>query len=179
MPPYGRNRLVTTLATFDPGITGAVAISTARDHVLSVHDLPVMGEGKQVIINGTALAELLLKNGIDHAVIEFVAAMPGQGVSSMFKFGRSFGQVIGVVQGLKTPHEFVTPAKWKRDMKLPGGDAGKEVARRRAIELFPHLADYLARKKDHNRAEALLLGRWWWENNRPQPTKRVKLRKKT
>jgi crossover junction endodeoxyribonuclease RuvC len=153
------------LAAIDVGKTGAVASSAGRGgHEGSVvTDLPVMGSNKQTIVNGGALAEILRDGEINHVVIELVSAMPKQGVSSMFKFGRTFGQVLGVVQALGIPYEFVTAAKWKREMGLPGGEAAKEVARQRAIERFPHLGGRLARKMDHNRAEALLLGLWWWE----------------
>lgn len=147
------------IAAFDPGLSGAVAVTGAQT-TNSVYDLPTMGAGKQVILNGTALADILARVQVKHVVIEHVASMPKQGVASTFKFGTAFGQIIGVVQALGLSHEFVRPNVWKKALGL---SSDKEAARRRAIELFPGLAVELARKKDHNRAEALLLARWWWE----------------
>lgn len=156
------------IAAFDPGITGAVAF--CNEHTIrspiGVYDLPVMGAGKQVVVNGSALGAYLREWGTNYAVIEHVHSMPGQGVSSMFKFGTVFGQLLGVVQALGIPYELVSPAKWKRDMRLTGGSNKGEEARTRALELFPSLHTQLSRKKDHNRAEALLLARWWMEKQK-------------
>lgn len=152
------------IAAFDPGLTGAVAFcnSLTKRSPIGVVDLPVMGAGKQVVINGTELAALLRQRVVDHAVIEHVHSMPRQGVSSTFKFGTVFGQILGVVQALDIPYELAQPARWKRDMGVAGKkEDGAEFARGRALELFPSMHDLLSRKKDHNRAEALLLARWW------------------
>lgn len=155
------------IAAFDPGLSGALAVSSSAKKAVGVCDLPLVGQDKQTLINGVELARVLQHYEVEHVVIERVASMPGQGVSSTFKFGTTFGQIIGVVQALSIPHEFASPAKWKREMRVPGkNDGGAEVARARAIELFPALAGELTRKKDHNRAEALLLGRWWWEKEK-------------
>lgn len=167
------------LASFDPGLSGAVAITSGPHHTSAeVHDLPVMGAGKQVILDGGALRRLLERGRVDCAVIEHVSSMPKQGVSSTFKFGTTFGQIIGVVQSLGVPHEFVRPHVWMGQMKLPSGPDKKEAARRRAIELFPNLAEELARKMDHNRAEALLLALWWWERRRPPDNSMVRVRRR-
>lgn len=162
------------IAAFDPGVTGAVALLsiskahrvTHHDSGIDVYDLPTMGEGKQVVINGKALAAKLLEAGAEYVVIEAVHSMPGQGVSGVFKFGTVFGQILGVVQALGIPYELVQPAKWKREMRLMGGDGKGEASRARALELFPALHASLARKRDHNRAEALLLARWWVEKQK-------------
>jgi len=153
------------LAAFDPGLSGAVAIckdaaAPQRAPARRVLDLPTMGAGKQRILNGAVLTAYLREDEVDHAIIEHVHAMPGQGVAGMFRFGTAFGQILGVVQALGIPYELVQPAKWKRDMRLPGGEGKGEAARLRALELFPDMAEMLARKMDHNRAEALLLARW-------------------
>lgn len=172
------------LAAFDPGLSGAVAVArcmhgrrplknipqTAADWAIAkagidwfVGDLPTMGAGKQIVLNGTELADILKNLSVDRAVVEHVHAFPGQGVSSMFRFGTAFGQILGVLQALGIPYELVEPAKWKRAMRLPGGKNKGETSRLRALELFPQMSSDLSRKKDHNRAEALLMARWWLE----------------
>ena len=150
------------LAAFDPGLTGAVAILTASTH--TVYDLPVMGMGKQNVINGAALADLLRQEKVDYAILEQAQTMPKMNVAAQGRYMSAFGQLLGVIQALKIPYDKpVRPHKWKKDMQL---SRDKEDSRRRAIELFPTLANQLARKLDHNRAEALLLGRWWWNNKK-------------
>lgn len=156
---------VTRLAAIDPGLRGAVSVTTGPyDKEAAVCDLPVMGAGKQVILDGGTIARLLTDMAVDRVVLEHVSSMPKQGVASTFKFGTTFGQLIGVVQTLGIVHEFVRPNVWMRDTALPSGPDKKEAARRRAIESFPHLGPRLSRKCDHNRAEALLLGLWWWDH---------------
>ena len=152
------------LAAFDPGLSGAVALAwISQCPSYTVRDLPTMGAGKQIVLNGAELAACLRENKVNTAIVEHVHAMPGQGVSGMFRFGTTFGQILGVLQALEIPYELVSPAKWKREMRLSGGPGKGETSRLRALELFPHLTEDLARKKDHNRAEALLLARWWIE----------------
>lgn len=150
------------IAAFDPGLSGAVAIADGQNY--TVIDLPTMGADKQIVLNGSELADYLNTNFVRAAVVEHVHAMPGQGVSGMFRFGTAFGQIIGVLQALAIPYELVQPAKWKREMRLPGGKGKGESSRLRAIELMPRMANELKRKKDHNRAEALLLA--YWRSNR-------------
>jgi crossover junction endodeoxyribonuclease RuvC len=136
----------------DPGQTGAIAFiiaGTAR-----VYDFD----------DGDALSflkKLWLADEPTKAVIEKVGSMPGQGVSSTFKFGTNFGTWIGRLEALEIPFDFVTPQKWKKAMfdSMPKGDT-KEMSRNRALRLFPHMAESLKRKKDHNRAEALLLAQY-------------------
>ena len=159
------------IAAFDPGLSGAVAIGPAKPvegarsrgiPQWAVFDLPIITiTAKQTVINGSALAALLRARRVEMAVIERVHAMPGQGISSTGKFLHAAGQILGVVQALDTPYEFAQPAKWKRDLGLPGGKDKSEFVRARAVALFPTLQAELARKMDHNRAEALLLAHWW------------------
>lgn len=155
-------------AFFDPGLSGAIAIHHAKPQsgAWRVWDLPLMGMGKQMILNGAALAAILRTHAVDHAVIERVHAWPGGGVAGMFRFGTTFGQILGVVQALELSYELVEPSKWKREMRLPGGEGKGEMARGRALELLPHMAADLSRKKDHNRAEALLIGLWWMKGQK-------------
>lgn len=91
--------------------------------------------------------------------IEKVSAMPGQGVTSMFSFGRNFGQWEGVIAALGCEVHYVTPQRWKKVM-LADAPKGKESARMKALQLFPYLADELKFKKNEGRAEALLIGEY-------------------
>lgn len=150
------------IAALDPGLSGALAVMRSPDDC-ETHDLPTMGEGTERMLDGGALARVLLRTSPDIAVIELVTAMPKQGLASTFRFGTAYGQILGVVQALQLPYELVRPQLWKRQMRLAGGD--KEGARQRAIGRFPELGAELARKKDHNRAEALMLALWWWEQH--------------
>jgi crossover junction endodeoxyribonuclease RuvC len=138
----------------DPGASGAIAFyfTDAPDRV-SVHDVPTVDGA----ISSALLADLIRTHGPSIAVIEAVSAMPGQGVSSMFNFGKAFGQAIGVVGTLKIPAHFVTPSKWKKHFRL---SSDKEECRARALQLFPACAASFARKKDHGRAEAALIAKF-------------------
>lgn len=139
----------------DPGYaSGAVAcIGDAPE----VHDMPIItGKG----INVHALAEVLDSMKADHAFIEHVASMPRQGVSTTFKFGYGVGQIHAAVALAGVPYTLVTPAVWKRHHKL---GKEKEQSRNRALQLFPSLATQLARKKDADRAEALLIAAYGQE----------------
>lgn len=143
------------VVAIDPGVNGAYAFLTDElEEPAFVGDLPVV-DGN---LDASALARLLGGLKIDTLVVERVNAMPGQGVSSMFKFGRAYGTILGVAAALGIETELVTPVQWKRAYALPGKD--KEKARELATRLYPKL-DGLSRKKDHGRAEALLLARWW------------------
>ena len=132
----------------DPGASGAIAfIGTNEINVFDFEEGDALGFLKYIRQGYTC-----------KAVIEKVSSMPGQGVSSTFKFGTNFGQWIGRLEALGIPFDFVTPQKWKKAMfdSMPKGDM-KEMSRDRAQRLFPEMAGALKRKKDHNRAEALLL----------------------
>jgi len=135
----------------DPGATGAMAILVERgvEDVVLIYDY---GDPRIVIQVKN------LNPRYVHAVIEKVGAMPKQGVSSTFKFGVNYGWWQGVLDAYGIPYDFVTPAKWRKVMfdSMPKGDP-KAMSLDRARRLFPKMADQLSRKKDHNRAEALLL----------------------
>ena len=145
----------------DPGITGAVAL--VGDGFLAVEDMPTVGAHKKRVVDSLALAEILRGWQPTHTLIERVHAMPKQGVSSTFRFGQTLGRIEAVVSLTGGPVYYVTPAKWKRHFGL-GRD--KEDARRLAIERYPHIADRLHRKKDHGRAEALLLATYIGEERK-------------
>lgn len=143
----------------DPGASGAIAFyfPDYPDRV-SAEDVPVAnGE-----INATILARRIKQFGPSVAVIEQVGAMPKQGVSSTFKFGDAFGLVKGVIGALEIPTHRVTPGRWKKHFRL---SSDKEEARALALRLFPACADSFARKKDHGRAEAALIARFFAETN--------------
>jgi crossover junction endodeoxyribonuclease RuvC len=134
----------------DPGVSGAVAFFYPGIGRVSVHDVPVAG-GE---ISAPHLATLIRTHAPSLAVIERVSAMPGQGVSSCFNFGRSYGDVRGVIGALNIPLHYVTPSTWKKYFKL---SSDKELSRKLAIQRFPAVADHFARKKDDGRAEAALI----------------------
>ena len=146
----------------DPGQTGAIAAYDGTI-ITGLIDMPTMarlhGQGQQVDPYTLATDILYLCGGRPAtAVIEAVSAMPGQGVSSMFRFGESVGVVVGVLGALQVPMRWCSPSVWKRRAGLLGKD--KDAARSLAIQLHPEVADMLTRKKDHNRGEAILIARF-------------------
>lgn len=150
-----------TIIGIDPGFaSGAVAVLASKgDEVL---DLPtIMTKG----VNVHALAEILLRSGAQHAFIENVGSMPKQGVASTFRFGYGVGQIHTAVALAGIPMTLVTPSAWKKahglvKAKSEGVADFKERSRARALQLFPALAHMLSRKKDGDRAEALLIARY-------------------
>jgi hypothetical protein len=146
------------IAAFDPGSSsGAVAFYfTSHPGHISAADLPVVA-GQ---VDPATLAARLNQMRPDVAVIERVAAMPRQGVSSTFKFGTAYGILQGVVAALEIPVHFVTPGRWKKHFGL---SAEKEESRARALHLWPGRSDLFGRKKDHGRAESALLARYFAE----------------
>lgn len=148
------------LIGIDPGLTGAVAALDTGGNVW-VRDMPVTaysatGAVKNAL-DGPALARMI--GAVQsHVFIERVSAMPGQGVASMFSLGMSYWGAAGVCAGLGLPVTLVTPGEWKRHFKL---GADKDMARGLASRLYPQID--LSRKKDHGRAEALLIARYGME----------------
>ena len=146
----------------DPGAAGAVAI-LENGRLTQVFDMPVVeisvgGKNKKRVAPELLASELRLYNLADTvAVVEQVGAMPGQGVTSMFAFGQAYGLVLGVLAGLWIPTTTVTPATWKKALKL---NTGKDGARAKAAQLWPARADQFKRVKDDGRAEAALLAHW-------------------
>lgn len=138
----------------DPGKSGAVAFYfTSEPFRVAVEDMPIVNEK----VSGALLSDIIAKYGPSYAVVEAVGARPGQGVTSMFNFGVSYGIALGVLGVRAIPMHFVTPAKWKRHYALP---ADKEASRAKAIQLFPACASSFARKKDDGRAEAALIAKY-------------------
>jgi len=134
----------------DPGATGGVAFyyPDAPGRV-AVHDMPFAGG-----VSGGGVGDLIRQYGPTDAIVELVSAMPGQGVSSTFKFGLAAGAIHGALGALGIPYHLVTPGKWKRRMGLT---SDKDASRAMACRLFPQVASSFARKKDDGRAEAALL----------------------
>lgn len=136
----------------DPGISGALAVIS--EDVSGIFDMPVMSSSKgKNQINPYELADILRFEMPDKVVIEKVSAMPGQGVTSMFSFGKSVGIIEGVCAALGLPVEFLTPQSWKKKAGLIGKD--KDYSRTMAIQKYPEFAPRLSRKKDVGRADAI------------------------
>ena len=149
----------------DPGISGALALLTDDLKLLEVIDMPAMAQGKHQQVNAAELGKIIERwrrkyEGNLTAYLEHVSAMPGQGVSSMFGFGVSYGIVQGVLGALQIPVIMVTPGVWKRRAGLIGKE--KDMARTLAQRMYP--AANLARKKDIGRADAILIAHFGTEN---------------
>ena len=151
----------------DPGLSGAIAI-LENNKVLNIFDIPVMTEGKKNKRQlNSALLVNLLKENINKeeeevaVVVEQVNAMPGQGVTSMFNFGQTFGAIKGICAALEFPIYFVRPSKWKKHFELI--NSSKDSSRTKAIEMYPKLSNQLAKKKDVNKSDAILIARYFSE----------------
>ena len=144
----------------DPGINGAISIIENKK-ILEVYDTPTMIDGKKNKrqINSAQVSsifkERLNLNKDVIVVVEQVNAMPGQGVTSMFNFGQSFGVIKGICAALSLPIHFVRPTKWKKHFNLI--KTNKDASRTKVIESYPEISSKLHRKKDSNRADAILI----------------------
>ena len=94
-------------------------------------------------------------------IVEQVNAMPGQGVTSMFNFGQTFGAIKGVCAALELPIFFVRPSKWKKHFELI--NSSKDASRTKVIEMYPTLSSQLAKKKDVNKSDAILIAKFYSE----------------
>ena len=150
----------------DPGLTGAIAILEEKK-VLSIFDMPVMADGKKNKrqLNSAQLVNIIRENiaGADEiaVIVEQVNAMPGQGVTSMFNFGQTFGALKGICAALELPIFFVRPSKWKKHFELI--NSSKDASRTKAIEMYPKLSNQLSKKKDVNKSDAILIARFFSE----------------
>ena len=148
----------------DPGLSGALAV-LENNKVLNIFDMPVMSEGKKNKrqLNSAQLVCLIKENIKTNeeviVVVEQVNAMPGQGVTSMFNFGQTFGAIKGICAALGLPIFFVRPSKWKKYFELI--NASKDSSRTKAIETYPSLSNDLAKKKDVNKSDAILIARFY------------------
>ena len=152
----------------DPGISGSICFLD-NGKILDVIEMPIMTDGKKnkKQVNGSQVYNEIIKkikqfekNQI-RVVIEHVSAMPGQGVTSMFNFGQSFGILKGICTAMQLPMYFVRPAKWKKYFNLLNSE--KDASRTRAIEIFPYFSSQLSRKKDSNKADAILIASFYHE----------------
>ena len=151
----------------DPGISGSICFFE-DGKILEVIEMPVMTEGKKnkKQVNGAQIYNEFVKrinNKGDQirVVIEQVSAMPGQGVTSMFNFGQSYGILKGICSAMQLPMFFVRPAKWKKYFNLINSQ--KDASRTRAIEIFPYFSTQLSKKKDSNKADAILIASFYYE----------------
>ncbi len=146
----------------DPGISGAICFFE-NGKIIEIIDMPIMNDGKKnkKQVNGAQIYNEIheqIKNIPKHeinVVLEQVSAMPGQGVTSMFNFGQSFGVIKGICAAMRLPLHFVRPAKWKKYFNLLNSE--KQASRTKAIEIFPEISHKLSKKKDINIADAILI----------------------
>ncbi len=152
----------------DPGITGSICFFQ-DGKIIDVIEMPNMPEGKknkkqvngaQIFYEISTRIKLIKKENIK-VVIEQVSAMPGQGVTSMFNFGQSFGTLKGICSAMQLPMYFVRPAKWKKYFNLLNSE--KDASRTKAIEIFPYFSSNLSKKKDSNKADAILIASFYYE----------------
>ncbi len=155
----------------DPGISGSICFFE-DGKILDVVEMPTMTEGKKNKrqVNGSQVFNEISKRikQLDKkdvkVIIEQVSAMPGQGVTSMFNFGQSYGILKGVCSAMQLPMYFVRPAKWKKYFSLINSE--KDASRTKAIEIFPYFSINLSKKKDSNKADAILLASYYYETFR-------------
>ena len=150
----------------DPGLDGAVAIINGTGNLVVI-DMPTVtvernGKSKRQV-SATELAQILASHNSNncHVFVEKVSAKSGQGVTSVFSFGRSFGMIEGILAAFRLPVTFVPPATW---VKAVGRGQGKDASRARAMELFPENQADFKRVKDDGRADAALIAYWGTKN---------------
>tara|TARA_A100001011_G_scaffold302482_1_gene316193 strand:+ start:1630 stop:2124 length:495 start_codon:yes stop_codon:yes gene_type:complete len=152
----------------DPGISGSICFFQ-DGKIVEVLEMPTMTEGKKnkKQVNGAQIYNEI-KDRVNkteekniRVIIEQVSAMPGQGVTSMFNFGQSFGILKGVCSAMRLPMYFVRPAKWKKYFGLINSE--KDASRTRVIEMFPYFSSNLSKKKDSNKADAILIACFYHE----------------
>jgi crossover junction endodeoxyribonuclease RuvC len=154
------------IIAIDPGINGAICFFE-NGEVIDVLEMPTMAEGKKNKrqVNGhqlyNELSYRIKKYNMQNinVVVEQVSAMPGQGVTSMFNFGQSFGVIKGICAAMQLPIFFVRPAKWKKHFELI--NTQKDASRTKAIEMFPKISSILSKKKDSNKADAILIASFY------------------
>ena len=150
----------------DPGINGAICFFE-NGEVKSIIDMPTMADGKknkrqlnsrQIYNEITERTRNYSKNKIA-VIVEQVSAMPGQGVTSMFNFGQSFGIIKGLCSAMELPIHYVRPVKWKKHFDLIKSQ--KDASRTKAIDIYPKISSQLSRKKDSNKADAILIASYF------------------
>ena len=158
----------------DPGISGSICF-LENGKILDVIEMPLMTDGKKnkKQVNGSQVFNEITKhiknkelNEIK-VVIEYVSAMPGQGVTSMFNFGQSFGILKGICSAMNLSMYFVRPVKWKKHFNLI--NSSKDASRTKAIEIFPYFSTNLSKKKDANKADAILIASFFNNTYKVEP----------
>ena len=153
----------------DPGVSGAICV-LKEGRIIDVYEMPTMIDGKKnkKQVNGSQVANIIKERLNDEkeiiVVVEHVNAMPGQGVTSMFNFGQSFGVIKGICSALNLPIYFVRPTKWKKHFNLI--KTNKDASRTKVIEVYPEISSKLHRKKDSNRADAILIALYFNDTHR-------------
>lgn len=153
----------------DPGISGAISVLENKK-ILDVFEMPTMIDGKKSKrqVNGAQLTSIIKKQFTNDkeivVVVEHVNAMPGQGVTSMFNFGQSFGVVKGICAALSLPIFLIRPAKWKKHFDLL--KTNKDASRTKVIQIYPEICDKVSKKKDSNKADAILIARYFFDNEK-------------
>ena len=156
------------IISIDPGISGSICFFE-NGYINEIIDMPTMTSGKKNKnqVNASQVFNEILKRITNlersqiKVVIEQVSAMPGQGVTSMFNFGQSFGILKGICSAMHLPVYYVRPAKWKKYFNLINSE--KDASRTRAIEIFPYFSSQLSKKKDNNKADAILIASFFYE----------------
>ena len=148
----------------DPGVSGAISVLENKK-IIEIFDMPTMIDGKKNKrqINGSEVTNIIKKRLNDGkeviVVVEQVNAMPGQGVTSMFNFGQSFGVIKGICSALSLPIYLVRPTKWKKHFNLI--KTNKDASRTKVIQTYPGISSQLSKKKDSNKADAILIARYF------------------
>ena len=154
----------------DPGISGSICFFE-NGKIQDAIEMPTMTEGKKnkKQVNGSQIYNEISSRIVNYdknnvkVIIEQVSAMPGQGVTSMFNFGQSFGILKGICSAMQLSMYFVRPAKWKKYFNLINSE--KDASRTRAIEIFPYFSSNLSKKKDANKADAILIANYYYETS--------------
>ena len=147
----------------DPGLSGGIAVLDDLK-IFDVFDMPIMSEGKKNKnqLNSAQLVNIIKKHivlGKTFVIVEQVSAMPGQGVTSMFNFGQTFGSIKGICAALNLPIFYVRQSKWKKHFELI--NSSKDASRTKVIEMYPSISSRLSKKKDVNKADAILIARYF------------------
>ena len=153
----------------DPGISGSICFFE-NGKIIDDIEMPTMAEGKKNKrqVNGSQIYNEIsnrihkVKNQEIRVIIEQVSAMPGQGVTRMFNFGQSFGILKGICSAMQLPMYFVRPTKWKKYFNLINSE--KDASRTKVIEVYPEISAQLSRKKDANKADAILIASFYYQN---------------
>lgn len=141
------------LCAVEPGLSGGLAI--LKDGEVTARPMPLGGKEIDLVL----LSQWLKESSPGLVIVEKVHSMPGQGVSSTFKFGQGYGAILGISAALSIPIELVTPQAWKK-VVLAGSAKDKDAAIdycRRAFPQVSLLPGPRCRKPHDGLADALCL----------------------